>query len=437
MQGGHAGAGGGVAGQWAASAMVLSSLLAAGGVGLRAGEGRAPDVKIVEVPAPPAPVTEVRWLAQGETLGGVFGDQGLDGGQTIRIVGALAAYESPRRVRSGTEIHFIGRPGEPPARIKLHLDRDRIINLWAEDGGGASPWLAQLDSVAIVRDTILLAGLIENNLFDARLSGDLAELGEGDRFDIPYSLSQIFAWQIDFWRDLRTHDAYRLLVARERRPDGSTRRAEVLAAEFRNDRRTVGAVRFRADSLAPVEYYDIEGEALRGQFLLAPLDIVRVTSAYNLRRYHPILKRPRPHRGVDYGAARGTPVRATGAGRVSRAGWWGDYGTVVEIRHANDIRTRYAHLGGVARGVSRGAMIEQGQVIGFVGATGMATAPHLHYEFLQSGARVDPARLELPRADPVPHEMRDRFAAVRDAAMSRLRLLEMPSPGRPARRTQD
>jgi murein DD-endopeptidase MepM/ murein hydrolase activator NlpD len=421
----------------AAVGFALAGVLVLGWAAFGPGAGRSEAVKVVEVPTPPAPITLVHRLQRGETLGDVFEDHGLSPAATHAIAEAMGEFESPRRLRPGVAIHFVRRPGESPARIRVNLDPDRILHLWSGDGV-APQWSARLDSVQVVRDTLLLAGLIRSNLFDAELSGDVEALGDGERFDVAYRLSQVFAWQIDFWRDLRRNDAYRLLIEREVRPDGSVRDATVLAVEFRNDRRVLTGVRFEHASAERVEYYDEAGEALRGQFLLAPLDVARVTSGFNLRRFHPVLRRTRPHLGVDYGAARGTPVRATGAGRVTRAGWWGNYGNAVEIRHANDIRTRYAHLTNVARGVAAGTRVEQGQVVGYVGDTGLATAPHLHYEFLRNGAQVNPARLQLPRAEPIPAELRERFAAVRSAALARLRSLPMPvHPTQRARRTQD
>ncbi|MXX68809.1 MAG: M23 family metallopeptidase [Gemmatimonadales bacterium] len=421
----------------AAVGLALAGVLVVGWAAFGPRAGQTEDVKVVEVPTPPAPVTLVHRLQRGETLGDVFEDHGLSPAATHAIAEAMGEFESPRRLRPGVAIHFVSRPGESPARIRVHLDPDRILHLWSGDGAAPS-WSARLDSVQVVRDTLLLAGLIQSNLFDAEMSGDLEALGDGGRFDVAYRISQVFAWQIDFWRDLRRNDAYRLLIEREVRPDGSVRDATVLAADFRNDRRVLTGVRFEHAAAERAEYYDEAGEALRGQFLLAPLDIVRVTSGYNLRRFHPVLRRTRPHLGVDYGAARGTPVRATGAGRVTRAGWWGNYGNAVEIRHANNIRTRYAHLANVARGVATGTQVEQGQVIGYVGDTGLATAPHLHYEFLRNGAQVNPARLQLPRAEPIPAELRERFDTVQHAVLARLRSLPMPiHPTQRARRTQD
>lgn len=420
-----------------AAGLALAGVLLVGRSTFGSGAERTEDVKVVEVPTPPAPITLVHRLEWGETLGGVFADHGLDPVATHAIVEAMGEFESPRRLRPGAAIHFVRRPGESPARIRVHLDADRVLHLWPDDDTGPT-WLARLDSVQVTRDTLLLAGLIQTNLFDAELSGDVEGLSDRQRFDVAYRVSRVFAWQIDFWRDLRRNDAYRILLEREVRADGSVRDARVLAAEFRNDRRTLTGVRFEPGADERVEYYDEAGEALRGQFLLAPMDIVRVTSGFNLRRFHPVLRRTRPHLGVDYGAARGTPVYATGAGRVTRAGWWSTYGNAVEIRHANNIRTRYAHLTNVARGVTAGTQVEQGQIIGYVGDTGLATAPHLHYEFLRNGAQVNPARLQLPRAEPVPAELRARFTEVRQAVLSQLRGLPMPlHPSQRARRTQD
>ncbi len=403
-----------------------------------AGRSGPDPVKTVEVPTPPPPATFVDSLQSGQTLAEVLGAHGLEGGEIVRIVEKIREFASPRRLRPGTVVHIAMRPDEPPARITLVLDRDRTLHLFSDIVDGRA-WAARLDSVVVVRDTIVLAGRVESSLYEAELSGDVDRLGPGEPGDLAFQISQIFAWQIDFWRDLQTDDAFRVAVAREVRPDGTVRSARVLAAQFVNSGRQLTAIRFHPDSTGPVEYYDEEGEALRGQFLLAPLDLARVTSGFSMRRYHPILKRRRPHLGVDYGAVRGTPVRATGAGSVTRAGQWGGYGRAVEIRHANNLRTRYAHLSAIARGIRVGAKVEQGQVIGRVGATGLATAPHLHYEFLRNGAQVNPARLNLPRAEPVPPELRELYLAQVRSVMGLLSTVGAPGApaASPVARTED
>ncbi|MFV1986462.1 MAG: M23 family metallopeptidase [Gemmatimonadota bacterium] len=391
------------------------------------------EIKIVEIPTPPPPTTVLENLQPGQTLGDVLEDHGMTGGEIFEVVEALRPYENPRRLRTGTEIRLTRRPDDTLTRISLKLDRDRTVYLLPADEGPS--WAARLDSVSIVRDTILVAGLVTSSVYNSEMFGDGNDLSRGERVRLIGQLSQIYGWQIDFWREVQPNDSYRLVMAREVRPDGSVRVASVLAAEFINDGRALTAIRFQPDEDSPVEYYDEDGEALRGQFLLAPLDLARVTSGFSLRRFHPVLRRRRPHLGIDYGAGRGTPVRVTGAGVVTRAGPWGSYGNAIEVRHANNLRTRYAHLSGIARGVRSGVRVEQAQVIGYVGSSGLATASHLHYEFLKNGSHVNPARLQLPRAEPVADEHRELFMSMSGYAISLLQRLPMPTSA--SARTQD
>jgi murein DD-endopeptidase MepM/ murein hydrolase activator NlpD len=401
---------------------------------LRSPGGPEP-IKVVEIPTPPPPITVVENLESGQTLAQVFENHGLTGGEILEVVDAIREYESPRRLRPGTEIHLARLPDETLTRISLKLDRDRTLHLLPAEGG-AGVWDARLDSVRVIRDTIVVAGLVTSNLYNAEMFGDVANLTAGELDRLIGQLAQIYAWQIDFWRDIRRNDAYRLVMAREVRPDGSVRIARVLAAEFRNDERVLTAVRFQPDEGSPAEFFDGDGKALRGQFLLAPLDLARVTSGFSMRRFHPVLRRSRPHLGIDYGAGRGTPVRVTGGGVVTRAGSWGSYGTAIEVRHANNLRTRYAHLSGIARGVRAGVRVDQGQVIGFVGSSGLATGSHLHYEFLRDGSHVNPARMQFPRAEPVSDEHRELFVSTSGIALDLLQRIRMPMPSASAR-TQD
>ncbi len=377
------------------------------------------DVRTVFVPVPPPAVTFADTLRRGQTLGEKLGSYGFDGLTVARLVDAIREYESPRRLRPGTVLHLAMRPAELPTRISLELDPDRRLHLLpAEDGEG---WAARLDSVSVVRDTILVGGTVRTNLYESALWGDVDGLGRRDVNGLIFHLSEVYAWQIDFYRDIQPGDEFRTAVERDVRPDGSVRSTRVLAASFRNAGKEILAIRFHPTEGERVEYYDREGEALRSQFLRSPLEFGRVTSGFSYRRYHPILKRRRPHLGTDYGAPVGTPVRATGSGIVARAGWWGGYGRVVEIRHRNGLRTRYAHLSRIASSSRPGVRIQQGQTIGYVGSSGLSTAPHLHYEFLRNGAQVNPARLDLPKAEPVAELDRPRFDLERDAA---LRLLD-------------
>lgn len=410
------------------SALLLLCLLLLGAAVLvsvlRPAAADAEAIRTIFVPTPPPSVAVADTLRRGQTLGEVFGARGLTGAEIARLVELVRQYENPRRLRPGTVVHLAVRPEEPPNRIALELDPDRRLHLFPREGG--DDWEARLDSVPVVRDTILVGGVVRFNLYDASLFGDVGRLGPGEGNDLVYRLAQVFAWQIDFYRDIRMGDSYRVAVEREVRPDGSVRSARILGAGFRNAGRELTAIRFRSSEGERAEYYDRDGEALRSQFLRAPLDFARVTSGFAHRRYHPILQRNRPHLGTDYGAPVGTPVRATGAGAVTRAGWWGGYGRAVEIRHINNLRTRYAHMSRIAAAIRPGVRVEQGQTIGYVGSTGLSTAPHLHYEFLRNERQVNPARLDLPRADPVASEHRARFDERRDGTLALLALLDRP-----------
>jgi murein DD-endopeptidase MepM/ murein hydrolase activator NlpD len=183
-------------------------------------------------------------------------------------------------------------------------------------------------------------------------------------------------------------------------------------------------------------YYDDQGRSLRRAFLRTPLLFRRISSGFG-GRYHPILKRWRGHDGVDYAAAAGTPVRATAAGIVTRAGRHGGYGNLVELRHANGIRTRYGHLSRFAAGVRAGARVQQGQTIGYVGSTGLSTGPHLHYEFLVNGRPTNPRRRDSGSGKPIPADQRLAYEAVRDRLLPVLRPAPPPVGTQPTVRVVD
>jgi len=376
-------------------------------------------VRRVVVPAPPPPVSVYDTLASGETLAEMLADQGLNGPSIYQFTEVVREFKNPRSLRPGLVAQFTGMPESGPQSVLLQVSADSMVELDLTD----SVWTGVVRTVPVIMDTLHLAGLIESSLWFATLSGDLDKLGEGEFQEYVYDLADnVFGWKVDFTRDIRRGDAFRVAVERERRPDGSLRSSRFIAIELMTRGKLLQAIPFTRPE-GHREYFDAEGSAMRGTFLRYPVSF-RVTSSFSRRRYHPILKVRRPHLGTDYGAPSGTPVSVTAAGTVTRAGTWGGFGRVVEVRHARGIVTRYAHLSRI--NVRVGAFVEQGQTIGRVGSTGLATAAHLHYEFLQNGSQKNPATIDLPSAPALETEFMEDFAWTRDQALAELNQVALP-----------
>lgn len=375
-------------------------------------------------------------LTRGMALADLMTSHGLDAAQVHEVAQLVRDYRMPRTFRPGTVMRFASLPGSLPDRMDLRLTPDSTLHFEDSDSG----WRARLALVPFVVDTVRLSGVIESSLWQAKLAGDVDRLEPGGYDEIVYNMADIFAWKIDFTRDIRKGDSFRVAFERKVRPDGSVRSRQFLAIQFTNAGRVLTAIPVFG-SHGRATYYDAKGRSLRGAFLRYPVPY-RITSRYTNRRYHPILKRYRPHQGIDYGAPYGTPVHATATGTVTRAGRWGGYGNIVELRHAHGIRTRYAHLSAFARGIRPGAHVEQGQVIGRVGATGLATGPHLHYEFLKNGRHRNPLTVDLPSEPSLAAARMPAFRRDRDRALTLFDGLTLPeapqlaAAGEPATPTQ-
>jgi murein DD-endopeptidase MepM/ murein hydrolase activator NlpD len=233
------------------------------------------------------------------------------------------------------------------------------------------------------------------------------------------SLADVFKYDIDFVNSVQPGD--RFIVTHEQQlQDGEfVRDGDILAAEFVNSGRTYRAVRYvMPDGRA--DYYTPDGRPVRKAFLRYPVDYGRISSVYSLARRHPILNRVRAHRGIDFAAPAGTPIKAAGAGRVVSRGVSGGYGNAVTLAHSNGITTLYAHMSRYARGLVVGDRVAQGEVIGYVGRTGLATAPHVHYEYRVNGVHKNPARVTIAKADPIPAKLMDDFRLKTAPLLARL-----------------
>jgi murein DD-endopeptidase MepM/ murein hydrolase activator NlpD len=262
-------------------------------------------------------------------------------------------------------------------------------------------WVAKKITEKVDTRVVTFSGTVKSSLWES------AEDAHMDP-NLISDLAEIFAWQVDFAREVRANDRWRLSVEEKLVRGTPIGWGSILAAEYVNDGQTFQAVLFRNNG-EDIGYFAPDGSSLRRLFLKSPLRYSRISSRFSSHRFHPILGYRRPHLGVDYAAPRGTPVHAVGDGIVTVAARRGGAGNMIRIRHNSIYQTAYKHLRGFAHGIHSGVRVHQGQIIGYVGTTGLSTGPHLHFEFWESGRYVDPLGKKFPSADPVPKRFMASF----------------------------
>lgn len=255
-------------------------------------------------------------------------------------------------------------------------------------------------------------GTIESSLFI-----DAKKAGMSDNMTM--ELADIFGWDIDFILDIRKGDSFKLVFEEKYLGDEQIGEGAILSAEFVNRGNKFTAIRYE-DAKGKVSYYTPDGNSMRKAFRRSPISFARVSSHFNLQRRHPVLHKIRAHRGTDYAAQTGTPIKSTGDGKIIFAGRKGGYGKVVIIQHGQSISTLYAHMSKYAKGIRSGRRVSQGQTIGYVGSTGMASGPHLHYEFRVNGIHKNPLTVKLPKAYPVREDEIGRFKEHANMAVAQL-----------------
>jgi murein DD-endopeptidase MepM/ murein hydrolase activator NlpD len=278
-------------------------------------------------------------------------------------------------------------------------------------------YVAFRDEVKLETDVTRIAGVVTTNLHAA-----IVQLGE--KGQLANDFSEIFAWDIDFSRSVRSGDEFRVLYERLYRRDPDEGRVyvgpgKILAATYIGSAGEFSAVYFELEE-GRGGYYRPDGSSVEGQFLRAPLRYSRITSRFTHSRRHPILKVTRPHHGIDYAAPKGTPLWSVADGRVIYRGWGGGFGNLIKVRHSNGYVSYYSHLSRFAKGLKVGQKVLQKQVIGFVGSSGLATGPHVCFRIAKEGRYVDPMRVASPIGPPVPLERKPQFAAARDVLLAEL-----------------
>ena len=373
-------------------------------------------------------------MKSGEHLWGVLRRYETDNRERRLWLTALRGHKAMRRLRTGSYVNlYFKEPGNGngvPASngagnlqaLEIALRSDLRLTWYRGEHG----ILFYKDEVPYQQEVKSVSGEItEGSLYgSARSAGvDVAVISR---------IVDILGWDINFQQDVRAGDTYRVLYRRKFRPgSAASDRIRILAAEVVNQGRTYTAVYFE-DEDGDGHYFNVDGRSVSRSFLRYPVEFRRISSRFSLRRFHPVLKVRRPHYGVDFAARTGTPIRAVADGRITRAGWKGGYGRLVEVSHGSAMKTRYAHLRRYGPGIRRGVSVKKGQTIGYVGCSGLCTGSHLHFEMWQDNRYVDPLRANVPverQLDPLLMEI---FEATKELFFERLEAARetaaLPSP---------
>jgi murein DD-endopeptidase MepM/ murein hydrolase activator NlpD len=329
-------------------------------------------------------------VRSGDTLDKLFREYDLHLGDLSLLLENATARHYLQTLRPGDRIavrHEAGRIFD----LEREIDITKALQVVrAADG---LTYVADVRRLPLERRQNEVAGRINRSLFEAASDAAVSE-------QLILKLAEMFAWDIDFVRDVGAGDSFTVIYDELWRDGRKLAEGDIVAAEFINRGSRYTAVRFDSGD-GSTDYYSADGQPLRKAFLRVPVSFTRISSNFNPSRRHPILNSIRAHRGVDYAAPRGTPVKAAGDGKIIFRGWKSGYGNTVILQHGRGITTLYAHLSAFARDARYGSRVRQGETVAYVGATGLATAPHLHYEYRRNGVPLNPRTVDLPRAEPL------------------------------------
>ena len=346
-------------------------------------------------------------VRRGDTLDRIFRKNSLNLGHLAAIVELQGASKHLRMLRPGDKFEIRHEDGD---LVRLYRELDLTSALVVEKGD--SGFSAEIVERPIELRRRQAYGRIQSSLFESATAAGLPD-------KLIMNLAGIFAWDVDFVLDIRSNDDYYILYEEIYQNGEFVTAGEIIAAEFNNNGRTFQAVRF-VDRDGRSDYYTPDGHSVRKAFVRAPVDFTRISSSFNPRRRHPVLNTIRAHRGVDYAAPKGTPIKAAGDGKIIFRGRKGGYGNAVILQHGGNITTLYAHMSRFAQSAGVGSRVRQGQTIGYVGSTGLATAAHLHYEYRLNGVHRNPRTVKLPQAEPIKAEYRQEFLSAAEPILDEL-----------------
>lgn len=337
-------------------------------------------------------------VKKGDTLSHIFKRVGLGPREVQDVVSAKGDLSELKKIHPGQKFRFGMKDGVLES-LEYIVSRTETLKInHAEDG-----YVASFIKQELVPFTSYAEGTITSSLFLAAQKSGLSNA-------MTMELANIFGWDVDFALDIREGDSFRVIYQEMHLNGEKVKDGDILAAQFTNQGKTFTAIRYETSDRG-ADYFAPDGQSMRKAFRRTPVDFARISSHFNLARKHPVLHTIRAHKGTDYAASTGTPIKATGDGKVVFAGWKGGYGRAVVLQHGQGIQTLYGHMSGFARNIRSGTRVSQGQVIGFVGSSGLATGPHLHYEFYVNGSVRNPVTVKLPQANPISAQDKAGFLA--------------------------
>lgn len=365
----------------------------------------------------PTPRLERRMVlvGNGDSLYSIFKKNGLPLSELAAIVASSEDTRRLARLTPGQRIEFHLTSDNGVSKLVHYLDETRTLHVQRN----GIRYDSKLVDVPLDRHVATAKGVIDASLF---VAGQRAGLSN----NVIMQLVEIFGWDVDFALDIRAGDRFAVVYEELYKDGEKLRDGSILAASFTNQGKTTRIVRYVYPD-GRSAYFTPDGVSIRKAFLRTPVNYSRISSRFSLRRKHPILHKFRAHRGVDYAAPRGTPVKATGDGKVVYIGYKGGYGKTIVLRHGATYSTLYAHMSRFARGLRPGRRVSQGQTIGYVGSTGLSSGPHLHYEFRVRGVHRNPLRVKLPKAAPIEKKHKQHFLATTGDMVARLEFVNTPT----------
>lgn len=354
-----------------------------------------PEISIPDSP----PLNENKIIIKtGMTLSDILSPYGLSPAEIHSLRENVKSLYDLAKIRAGHELRVFSDSDSQVVSMEYDLDDDHYLCI-QKNGDGFE---AKIREIPYEIQVMMIWGVIEDHLISAVTR-------ENEKEFLALLLAEIFAWDIDFYSDLRQGDSFKIIFEKKYLHQRFVGYGNILAAEFTNQGKTFQAFRFTYLDTGESDYFDTEGNSLRKEFLKSPIKFARITSRFSFNRLHPIRKVYRPHYGVDYAASVGTPVQATADGTVTFVGWNGASGRMIRIRHKNAYETMYLHLGSYAKGIRKGAKVQGGQVIGSVGSSGESTGPHLDYRIKYRGKHINPLAWRFRPVKPLREEFFEDF----------------------------